>query len=212
MPAGKIDAFVSEAKAIVSQRYPQLDSPDLTSIIDPRAFERLLRAMDEAEQGGATLVPLIPGKRWDAATRKIAPHLVLNAPANCALLQREIFGPILPLLAYTALEDVVQAINQRPRPLALYPFSNDGVQVQMLIDRVMSGGVSVNDGLFHVAQHDLPFGGVGDSGMGHYHGYEGFVTFSKMRPVFYQARFSAVKLLWPPYTTFASKYLQFLTK
>jgi coniferyl-aldehyde dehydrogenase len=212
VPVGKIDAFVNEAQAIVSQRYPQLDSPDLTSIIDQRAFERLLRAMDEAEQGGATLVPLIPGKRWDAATRKIAPHLVLNAPANCALLQREIFGPILPLLAYTALEDVVQAINQRPRPLALYPFSNDGAQVQMLIDRVMSGGVSVNDGLFHVAQHDLPFGGVGDSGMGHYHGYEGFVTFSKMRPVFYQARFSAVKFLWPPYTTFASKYLQFLTK
>jgi len=137
---------------------------------------------------------------------------VLNAPADCALLQREIFGPILPVLAYTALEDVVRAINQRPRPLALYPFSNDGAQVQMLIERVMSGGVSVNDGLFHVAQHDLPFGGVGDSGMGHYHGYEGFVTFSKMRPVFYQARFSAVKFLWPPYGAFASKYLQFLTK
>ena len=94
----------------------------------------------------------------------------------------------------------------------MYPFSHDGAQVHMLIDRIMSGGVSVNDGLFHVAQHDLPFGGVGDSGMGHYHGYEGFVTFSKMRPVFYQARFSAAKFLWPPYTTFASKYLRFLTK
>ena len=151
----------------------------------------------------------VPVGKIDA---KIAPHLVLNAPAHCALLQREIFGPILPLLAYTALEDVVQAINQRPRPLAMYPFSHDGAQVQMLIDRIMSGGVSVNDGLFHVAQHDLPFGGVGDSGMGHYHGYEGFVTFSKMRPVFYQARFSAAKFLWPPYTTFASKYLRFLTK
>ena len=76
----------------------------------------------------------------------------------------------------------------------------------------MSGGVSVNDGLFHVGQHDLPFGGVGDSGMGHYHGYEGFVTFSKMRPVFYQAPFSAVKFLWPPYGKFATKYLHFLTK
>ena len=76
----------------------------------------------------------------------------------------------------------------------------------------MSGGVSVNDGLFHVGQHDLPFGGVGDSGMGHYHGYEGFVTFSKMRPVFYQAPFTAVKLLYPPYSNFASKYLNFITK
>ena len=96
--------------------------------------------------------------------------------------------------------------------MALYPFSNDKQIIQTLLDRVMSGGVSVNDALFHVGQHDLPFGGVGESGMGHYHGYEGFVTFSKMRPVFYQASFSAVKLLWPPYGKFATKYLDFLTR
>ena len=82
----------------------------------------------------------------------------------------------------------------------------------MLLTRVMSGGVSVNDALFHLAQHDLPFGGVGDSGMGHYHGHEGFITFSKLRPVFYQARWSALKFMYPPYGTFASKYLAFLTR
>ena len=84
--------------------------------------------------------------------------------------------------------------------------------VQRLLDQVMSGGVSVNDALFHVGQHDLPFGGVGDSGMGHYHGYEGFLTFSKLRPVFYQASFSALKFIWPPYQRFASRYLDFLTR
>jgi coniferyl-aldehyde dehydrogenase len=116
------------------------------------------------------------------------------------------------VLEYTSLEEPIAAINSGPRPLALYPFSNDKNIIEMLLERVMSGGVSVNDALFHVGQHDLPFGGVGESGMGHYHGYEGFVTFSKMRPVFYQARWSAVKFMWPPYGKFANKYLNFLTR
>lgn len=104
---------------------------------------------------------------------------------------------------------MVAQINRGPRPLAIYPFSNDRSKIQMLLERVMSGGVSVNDALFHLAQTDLPFGGVGESGMGHYHGREGFNTFSKLRPVFYQARFSALKFLWPPYGKFATKYLDF---
>ncbi|WP_296448088.1 coniferyl aldehyde dehydrogenase [Rhodoferax sp. UBA5149] len=212
LPKGKSAEFVAAAKQIVSTRYPRLESTDFTSIIDERAFNRLTHALEDAEAGGATLVQLIPGKKWDAASRKIAPHIVLNAPAGSVLLKREIFGPILPVIEYNSLEEPIQAINNGPRPLALYPFSNDKPTLQMLLDRVMSGGVSVNDGLFHVGQHDLPFGGVGESGMGHYHGYEGFVTFSKMRPVFYQASFSAVKFLWPPYGKFATKYLNFLTK
>ncbi|MFZ3221389.1 MAG: coniferyl aldehyde dehydrogenase [Rhodoferax sp.] len=212
VPNSKITEFVAMAKEIVTQRYPTLDTPDLTSIIDERAFNRITAAMEEAEARGATLVQLIPGKKWDASTRKIAPHIVLNAPDDCALRTREIFGPVLPVIGFNAIEEPIAAINARPRPLALYPFSNDAQQIQTLLDRVMSGGVSVNDGLFHVAQHDLPFGGVGDSGMGHYHGYEGFTTFSKMRPVFYQAPFSAIKFMWPPYGKFATKYLDFLTK
>lgn len=212
LPKGKTAEFVTLAKDIVAKRYPQLASPDFTSIIDERAFQRLTAALDEAQAGGATLVQLIPGKPWDAASRKIAPHLVLNTPPNSALLRREIFGPILPVIEYSALEEPIAAINSGPRPLALYPFSNDKAVIQKLLERVMSGGVSVNDALFHVGQHDLPFGGVGESGMGHYHGYEGFVTFSKMRPVFYQASFSAVKFMWPPYGKFATKYLAFLTK
>ena len=211
LPRGKTAEFVAAAKQIVTQRYPTLESPDYTSIIDERAFQRLTRALDEAQAQGATLVQLIPGKKWDATTRKIAPHLVLNPTPNSSLQTREIFGPILPVLEYGTLEEPIAAINSGLRPLAFYPFSNDQATIAMLLARVMSGGVSVNDALFHVGQHDLPFGGVGDSGMGHYHGYEGFVTFSKMRPVFYQARWSAVKFLWPPYGKFASKYLDFLT-
>jgi coniferyl-aldehyde dehydrogenase len=212
LPKGKTAEFVAAAKEIVLKRYPQLDSPDYTAIIDARAFDRLVHALQQAQTGGATLIQLVPGQPWDATTHKIAPHLVLNAPPDSLLRTREIFGPILPLIEYSALEETIQDINRGPRPLALYPFSHDPRVIETLLERVMSGGVSVNDALFHVGQHDLPFGGVGESGMGHYHGHEGFVTFSKMRPVFYQANWSAIKLLWPPYGKFATKYLHFLTR
>jgi coniferyl-aldehyde dehydrogenase len=212
LPEASIAAFVAHARAIVPTRYPQLDTPDYTSIIDEAAFERLLLALDEARERGAQVISLLPGPSHDRATRKIAPHIVLDAPDDCLLLTREIFGPILPLRGYANLDTVIASINAGPRPLAIYPFSNKTDTVQLLIDRVMSGGVSVNDALFHVGQHDLPFGGVGESGMGHYHGVEGFHTFSKLRPVFYQARYSALKLLWPPYGKLASRVLAFLTR
>jgi coniferyl-aldehyde dehydrogenase len=212
IPRSRADEFVSLARDIVTARYPTIESTDYTSIIDERSFERLLDALEDARARGATVLQLIPGEPFDRATRKMSPHVVLDAPDDCMLLQREIFGPILPIRAYDALEDVVRSVNAGPRPLAIYPFSNDKRRVQMLLDRVMSGGVSVNEALFHVAQHDLPFGGVGESGMGHYHGREGFDTFSKLRPVFYQARFSALKLMGPPYGKFATAMLGFLTK
>ena len=139
-----------------------LDTPDYTSIIDDRAFNRITNALQDAKERGATLVQLIPGKAWDKKTRKIAPHVVLNAPADCELRTREIFGPILPVIGYTNIEDTITIINNGPRPLALYPFSNKKKQVHHLITHVMSGGVTVNDGILHTAQHDMPFGGVGD--------------------------------------------------
>ena len=212
LPAAKVETFVTLARELVAQRYPRLDSPDYTSIIDQRAFDRLLAALDDARSRGAQVLQLLDGPAFDRDSRKIAPHIVLNAPPDSLLLQREIFGPILPLRSYTRLEDVIATINAGPRPLALYPFSDDAAQVQYIIDHVMSGGVSVNDALMHVAQHDLPFGGVGDSGMGHYHSREGFETFSKMRPVFYQARLSTMRFLWPPYGKLADKVLAFLIR
>ena len=212
LPEASIADFVDHARQIVPTRYPRLDTPDYTSIIDETAFERLLQALDEARARGAQVISLLPGPSHDRATRKIAPHIVLDAPADSLLLTREIFGPILPLRGYANLDTVIDSINAGPRPLAIYPFSNDARTVQLLIERVMSGGVSVNDALFHVGQHDLPFGGVGESGMGHYHGVEGFHTFSKLRPVFYQARYSALTLLRPPYGKLASRVLAFLTR
>jgi len=212
LPEASIAAFVEHARQIMPTRYARLDTPDYTSIIDEAAFERLLQALDEARARGAQVISLLPGPAYDRATRKIAPHIVLDAPADSLLLTREIFGPILPLRGYTDLHTVIDSINGGPRPLAIYPFSNQADTIQRLIDTVMSGGVSVNDALYHVGQHDLPFGGVGESGMGHYHGVEGFHTFSKLRPVFYQARYSALKLLWPPYGKLASRILNFLTR
>jgi coniferyl-aldehyde dehydrogenase len=212
LPRHRIAEFVELAKQIVPARYPRLDSPDYTSIIDGRAFARLQAALEDARARGATVIPLLPGPASDSGSRKIAPHLVLDAPADSVLMRREIFGPILPLAGYASLDEVIARINAGPRPLAIYPFSNDDGVVRMLLERVMSGGVSVNDALFHVGQDDLPFGGVGESGMGHYHGREGFETFSKLRPVFYQSRFSGLKLLAPPYGRLAERVLDFLIK
>ena len=159
----------------------------------------------------ATAPPPAP-PAFDTATRKIVPHLVLDAPADCELMQREIFGPILPLRGYRSLDEVIMAVNAGDRPLAVYPFSHDTAVIQRVLDQVMSGGVSVNDALMHVGQHDLPFGGVGPSGMGHYHGREGFETFSKLRPVFQQAPVSALKFFGPPYGARMDALLKFLIR
>lgn len=212
VPEAQLDAFVQAAQAFVPRLYAGLDSPDYTSIIEPRAYQRLVRAMDEARAGGARLIPLLPGAALDEARHRIAPHLVLDAPEDCELMRREIFGPLLPLLPYRSLDEVVARINAGPRPLALYPFSQRSERVEQLIDRVMSGGVTVNDALLHVGQDDLPFGGVGESGMGHYHGVEGFMTFSKLRPICRQSRWSTFKLMAPPYGKLAEGLLRFLSR
>ena len=212
LPRHHIGEFVEIAKEIVQRRYTSLESLDYSSIIDARSFQRLIDGLQEAKALGATLVPLLDGKPWDEETRKIAPHLVLNMPIGCALQVREIFGPILPVIGYATLDEVVQGINSTPTPLAFYAFSHDERVVDDLVRRTRSGGVAINDALFHAAQHSLPFGGLGESGMGHYHGYDGFVTFSKMRPIFYQARISGMRFMWPPYGKLATKYLGYLLK
>ena len=212
LPEAKVAEFVALAHEIVPQRYASIDSIDYTSVIDQRAYKRLKAALADAKAKGATVQCLLPGKAFDDAKHRIAPHLVFNAPADCQLLQHEIFGPILPVVAYQSIDEVIKRINAGPRPLAIYPFSKSKATVDKLITHVMSGGVSVNDALLHVGQDDLPFGGVGDSGMGHYHGHEGFLTFSKLRPVFKQARWSSVSLLFPPYGPVADRLLKFLTR
>ena len=212
VPEDKVDEFVETAKAWVSKHCPDINSLDYTSIIDQRAFKRLTDALADAEQKGASLINLSNNQQPDPQTRKIPLYLVLNTSDDMVLRQREIFGPIMPVIAYKAEQEILDYINERDRPLALYPFTNDKVLQQFYLDRVMSGGVCVNDALLHPGQHDLPFGGIGESGMGHYHGYEGFVTFSKLRPVFYQAGFSAMKYLSPPYGKFADRIISTMLK
>ena len=212
VPRARVGEFVRLAQAIVPRRFGTLDSPDLTSVIGPAAYQRLVAALDEAAAAGATVLPLLPGPARDAVRHRLAPHLVLNAPAHGELMQREIFGPILPVMPYDDVAEVVADIQAGPRPLAFYPFTHQAERLQYLLDHVMSGGVSVNDALFHVGQSDLPFGGVGDSGMGHYHGREGFETFSKMRPVFYQSRWSTLSLLYPPYGRTIETLLKWLSR
>ncbi len=212
LPRAAVPEFVALAREIVPQRYPSLASPDYTSLINAPAYDRLVRAMDEAQRRGATLVPLLDGPALDRKARRIAPHLLLDAPEDCELMAREIFGPVLPLIAYDDLDEAIARINAGPRPLALYPFSHRRRTLDHIVTHVMSGGVSINDALLHVGQHDLPFGGVGESGMGHYHGREGFYNFSKLRPVFHQARVSSVSLLAPPYGPLVDRMLKLLVR
>ncbi len=206
------EAFTEKCRAWVKKHVPDINSSDYTSIIDDAAFRRLEETLEDAREKGATLVNLSGGQLPNRESRKFPVHLVLDTTANMTIRNRETFGPILMVLTYREPGEVIRYVNGQDRPLALYPFSNNKELVQLYIDRIMSGGVTVNDALFHVAQHDLPFGGVGPSGMGHYHGYEGFQACSKLRPVFYQSGFSAMKWLAPPYGRFATRVFDFLVK
>lgn len=152
-----------------------------THIVTDRQFDRLQRFLDDAKSKGASIHPVKTYQKGDA--RLIYPHLVTNPTHDMAVMQEEIFGSILPVLTYQNLEEVVQFINARPRPLALYIMSNDKALIRHLLQNTHSGGVSINDTAMHVMADDAPFGGIGNSGMGHYHGHEGFLTFSKAKTV-----------------------------
>jgi len=211
LPRGTEDEFVSHCRRLFAKRYPDINGPDFTSIIDRRSYDRLAATLDDARLKGARLVNLAEGQAPDKSKRRLPPHIVLNVTPEMELMRREIFGPILPILTYDEPQEVVDAINARDRPLALYPFVRDAAMRRFLIANTRSGGVSVNDAILHVVQHDLPFGGVGPSGMGHYHGREGFETFSKLRPVFEEGWISAVQtFMQPPYTRFSRRILDLM--
>lgn len=207
----QLTAFIEATKKWVKKHCPDIHSNDYTSIIDDAAFTRLINTVEDAKTHGATIINLSE-QEPDAKTRKFPLTLILDATDEMTISQRETFGPIMMVKTYQQADDVINYIVQGDRPLAFYPFSNNKTLVDHYLNNVLSGGVSVNDALFHVGQHDLPFGGIGESGMGHYHGYEGFLTFSKMRPVFYQASFSSLKFLMPPYGKFATRTLNFIAK
>lgn len=205
------EAFIKESQKWLKQHCPDIQNKDYTSIIDDTAFKRLTETLKDAQLKGATIINMSE-QEADEINRKFPLTFVFDTTKDMILEQRETFGPILMVKTYEQPEEVIEYILEHDRPLAFYPFSNDKALVNRYIQSVLSGGVAVNDALFHVAQHDLPFGGIGGSGMGHYHGYEGFLTFSKLRPVFYQAGFSSMKFLAPPYGKFATRVMNFLVK
>lgn len=206
------DEFVRLAKQYVARHCPDIEHTDYTAIIDDRSMQRLASTLEDAREKGATVINLNGDQAINFETRKFPLHLVLDTTEDMTIRNRETFGPLLMVLTYTSHEAVIDYINSHDRPLALYPFTDSRELSDLYIERVMSGGVTVNDALFHVAQHDIPFGGVGPSGMGHYHGREGFETFSKLRPVFYQPRFSPMQFLRPPYGKFATRMYSLLVK
>jgi coniferyl-aldehyde dehydrogenase len=200
LPEGARERFVAAARRILPKRYPDPKSSSYTSIIDEKSYRRLQATLADAEAKGATLVPLVPGAAFDDALRKIPPHLVLDVTEDMTIMREEIFGPLLPVKTYRDLDEVIAYVNSKDRPLGFYVFSNDRARQEKILYATISGGVTINDCMLHVAQHDLPFGGVGASGIGHYHGREGFLEFSKLRPVFTSPRLSSVSLFHPPYT------------
>jgi coniferyl-aldehyde dehydrogenase len=212
IPEDRVTGFVELARAWVKSHCPDINSRDYTSIINQAAFDRLNESLADAKAKGATLINLAEGQESKPGQRKMAPHLVLGTSGDMVLMQREIFGPILPIIPYRDRQEVVDHVTARDRPLAFYPFTNEKSLQDFYLQRIMSGGSCVNDATLHVVQHDMPFGGIGASGMGQYHGYEGFLNFSKLRPVFYQAGFSGMKFLAPPYGKFADLVLKYLIK
>ena len=199
IPKDKVTEFVEIAKDLVSKRYVNMNSTDYTAIIDEKAFNRINQTMQDAINKGAEAINLLAGTEIDEERRKISPHLLLNTNKDMLIMTDEIFGPILPIIPYDNFDDVVELVNKSERPLAIYLYSNRKDCQQSIINNTMSGGICINDSMLHVAQHDMPFGGIGNSGMGQYHGQEGFNEFSKLRPIFTQAKKSAMLALAPPY-------------
>ncbi|QIL90243.1 aldehyde dehydrogenase family protein [Microbulbifer sp. SH-1] len=213
LPEDKVDAFVEKAKKVFRKRYPDIQHPDYTSVIDQRSFQRIWQTLDDAVQKGASAIDLTDGQgSRDDPMKKFPAHLLIHVSEEMDVMKREIFGPLLPIKTYKNREEVAAYINSGDRPLAIYPFTRDKNLQNFYIDNVMSGGVSVNNAVLHVGQHDIPFGGVGESGMGHYHGHEGFLTFSKLRPVFYQGPLDPLKLLMPPYGKVADKMMKLMLR
>ncbi|WP_426701163.1 coniferyl aldehyde dehydrogenase [Rhodanobacter sp. Col0626] len=199
LPRARVAEFIDLAGSTMTRMYPQLaQSTQYASIVSDRQYQRLVGLRDSALAAGASVHPL--GDAAEDSTRRLLPPQLLSGVSDdMAVMREEIFGPLLPLVPYDTLEQAIAYVGARAHPLALYVFEQDPANVDRVLAQTHAGGVSVNDTLYHIAQHGLPFGGVGASGMGGYHGEAGFRTFSHLKPVFRQARFNGAGLLNPPY-------------
>ena len=214
LPEGKMDEAVAIAREVVAQMYPTLlNNEQYTAMLNERHFQRMQKNIDDANDRGAQIVAINPADEdfSDNPNQKIPPTLILNPDDDALCMQDEIFGPLLPLKTYSNFEDVISYINARPRPLAAYYFGKDSAEEHRFLTGTTSGGACVNDVMFHMLQKDLPFGGVGPSGMGSYHGIEGFKAFSHAKSVYKQpGKIPVTKLagFMPPYGDASEKSIK----
>ena len=211
--AGRVDALVEALREQVRLRYGDFsDASDYSRIINEGQFQRLQGYVDDARARGLQVVPLadIDAAR-SRSERLFPPTLILQPGDDATVMQDEIFGPILPIRSYRSMDEAIATVNGRDRPLALYPFSHDKATVEKIIGQTLAGGVTVNDTLLHFAINGLPFGGIGASGMGAYHGRAGFDAMSKRLPVLWQTRRAGSDLLKPPYSRVA-RFIEMISR
>lgn len=200
LPAGKEQEFIDTYQATFARMYPTIrDNNDYTAVVNERQHQRLQTWVADAKEKGAKITVVNPANEDFSGTRKMPLHLIENGTAEMKVLQEELFGPVMPVVPYRSLDDAIDYVNDRDRPLALYFFSYDKTQQKKVLERTHAGGVTINDTLMHIAQDDMPFGGVGPSGMGHYHGKEGFIALSKAKAVHRKGRFNSGQFIYPPY-------------
>ena len=211
-PQDKVSEFVAEATKSVAAMFPTIkDNPDYTAVIADRHYDRIKSYVDDARAKGAEIVEINPaGEDFSQQEhRKIPPTLILNPTDDMKVMQEEIFGPVLPVKTYGSIGEATGYVNGHDRPLALYYFGSDEGERERVVGGTTSGGVAVNDVIFHVAQEELPFGGVGPSGMGSYHGADGFREFSHKKAIYRQLKtdIGPLKALRPPYGEGVRKYI-----
>tara|TARA_B100001175_G_scaffold219604_1_gene186868 strand:- start:865 stop:1560 length:696 start_codon:yes stop_codon:yes gene_type:complete len=201
VPKDKKEDFISQSKKTVSEMYPSLkDNPDYTSVINQRHYDRLQGYVEEAKEKGFEVVEINPSNEdfSQQAHHKIPPTLIVDPDDSLSVMKEEIFGPILSVKTYEDIKDTVDYINSNDRPLGLYYFGDDKKEMQCVLENTTSGGVTINDVVFHVGQENAPFGGVGPSGTGSYHGIEGFKNFSHTKTIYTQSSFDGLFGLFRP--------------
>jgi coniferyl-aldehyde dehydrogenase len=212
VPRARMGEFVAAARDTTGKLYPGLRAQQhYASIVSDRHYDRLLKLRDDAVAAGARVEPMSDAQDLPAK-RLLAPTLLTQVNDTMQVMQDEIFGPLLPVMPYDTLDDAISYIANHPQPLALYLFDESRANIDRVLERTHAGGVTVNDTLYHIAQHGLPFGGVGPSGIGGYHGEAGFQTFSHRKPVFRQARFNGTGMLNPPYGARFKRMLKLLMR
>ncbi|MDY6942469.1 MAG: coniferyl aldehyde dehydrogenase [Pseudomonadota bacterium] len=211
VPKAKEQEFVQAYSELMTKRYPTVaDNQDITWIVNDRHYRRIRGLIDDAKAKGANVIEINPRNEAIPDGKRVIPHtLITNVTEDMAVMQEEIFGPVLPVMTYDTLEDAVQYVKNHPRPLALYYFDNNKRRADYVINQTISGGATVNDTMLHIAHPNLPFGGVGPSGIGAYHGFDGFVEFSHKKGVLYQRSwFSPAAFVGRPYPEVALKLMK----